>query len=126
MPISAYDLGMARAATTSDVFNAVAEPCRRDILGTLAGEECSVGDLAESLRLPQPVVSKHLAVLRAVQLVDVRNDGRRRVYRLVPSALLPMEEWLGGFRHLWTARLDRFEDVLAELRDDHGRSEPRR
>ncbi|WP_152364548.1 ArsR/SmtB family transcription factor [Microlunatus speluncae] len=112
---------MPRAATTSDVFNAVAEPCRREILGALAVEECSVGDLVGSLQLSQPVVSKHLAVLRAVRLVDVRNDGRRRVYRLVPTALLPMEEWLAGFRHLWSARLDRFDDVLAELRDDHDR-----
>lgn len=109
---------MARAATTSDVFNAVAEPCRREIVEALAVRERSVGDLADSLRLSQPVVSKHLAVLRTVDLVAVRNDGRRRVYRLNPSALLPMEQWLAGFRHLWAARLDRFDSILAELHAD--------
>lgn len=109
---------MARAATTSDVFNAVAEPCRRDIIDALASRESSVGELVRSLRLPQPVVSKHLAVLRAVDVVAVRSAGRQRVYRLVPSALLPIEQWLSGFRSLWSARLDRFEAVLDEVRAD--------
>ncbi|HLT60298.1 MAG TPA: metalloregulator ArsR/SmtB family transcription factor [Microlunatus sp.] len=109
---------MARAATTSDVFNAVAEPCRREIVQALAVRERSVGDLAQELELSQPVVSKHLAVLRAVDLVDSRTDGRHRIYRLVPSALLPMEEWLDGFRHLWRKRLERFDAVLVELRSE--------
>jgi DNA-binding transcriptional ArsR family regulator len=117
MSIVEYDRGMARAATTSDVFNAVAEPCRREIIGALAARERSVGELVETLRLPQPVVSKHLAVLRAVDLVGVRNDGRRRVYRLEPAALVPMEKWLSGLRRTWSDRFDRFDALLAELQD---------
>ncbi|GAA2094395.1 metalloregulator ArsR/SmtB family transcription factor [Microlunatus panaciterrae] len=114
---------MARAATTSDVFNAVAEPGRRDILDVLADGELSVGDLVSRLGLPQPVVSKHLAVLRAVDLVSVRVDGRSRLYRVNATALTPMYHWLTRFERLWSERLDRFEDVLAELREDNA---PRR
>jgi DNA-binding transcriptional ArsR family regulator len=106
---------MARAATTSDVFNAVAEPARRAILEALTDGEVSVGDLVSSLGLPQPIVSKHLAVLRAVDLVRVHVVGRSRLYRVNAAALTPMYHWLGSFQRLWNERLDRLDDVLAEL-----------
>ena len=115
MSIWEYDVFMARAATTSDVFNAVAEPARRAILEALTDGEVSVGDLVYSLVLPQPIVSKHLAVLRAVDLVRVHVVGRSRLYRVNAAALTPMYDWLGSFQRLWNERLDRLDDVLAEL-----------
>jgi DNA-binding transcriptional ArsR family regulator len=115
MSIWEYDVFMARAATTSDVFNAVAEPARRAILEALTDGEVSVGDLVYSLGLPQPIVSKHLAVLRAVDLVRVHVVGRSRLYRVNAAALTPMYDWLGSFQRLWNERLDRLDDVLAEL-----------
>jgi DNA-binding transcriptional ArsR family regulator len=106
---------MARAATTADVFNAVAETHRRDILVVLAGGEAAVGDLVERLRLTQPQVSKHLGVLRAVDLVRSRPVGRRHLYRVNAPALRPVHDWVSRFEAQWNERLDRLDDLLAEL-----------
>ena len=113
---------MARTATTADAFNAVAEASRRDLLDALGDGEATVNELVERLGLSQPQVSKHLAVLRAVGLVLVRADGRRRWYRVNGPALKPVHDWVGGFERTWNTRLDRLDDVLAELqtrRNDH-------
>src|SRR5688500_5392480 len=97
---------MARAATTTDAFNAVAEPRRREILDALGGGERSVNDLVAALGLPQPQVSKHLKVLREVGLVAVREDGRRRLYRVDGRPLKPIHDWIQGYERMWTARFD--------------------
>jgi DNA-binding transcriptional ArsR family regulator len=106
---------MARAATTADAFNAIAEARRRQILDVLADGERGVNDLAELLGLTQPLVSKHLRVLREVGLVGVREDGRQRLYRLHAESLKPVSDWLKNYERLWSARLNRLEDVLQEL-----------
>ncbi len=106
---------MARAATTTDAFNAVAEPRRRQILDLLAGGERPVNDLVRQLGLAQPLVSKHLRVLREVGLVDVRDDGRQRVYRLDGRPLKAIHDWVRNYERTWTERFDRLDDVLAEL-----------
>lgn len=106
---------MARAATTTDAFNAVAEPRRRQILDVIAGTEHSVTDLVRRLGLPQPLVSKHLRVLRETGLVVVRDDGRQRLYRLNGPALQPVYDWVRGFEQLWSERFARMDVVLAEL-----------
>jgi DNA-binding transcriptional ArsR family regulator len=106
---------MARAATTTDAFNAVAEPRRRQILDVIAGTELSVTDLVRRLGLPQPLVSKHLRVLRATGLVVARDDGRQRLYRLNGPALLPIYDWVRTFEQLWSERFARMDVVLAEL-----------
>ena len=112
---------MARAATTADTFNAVAEPRRRAILDVLAGGERPVNDLVAALGLAQPQVSKHLRVLREVGAVDVRDEGRRRLYRINGEALKPIHDWVSGFEQLWTERFDRFDDVLEDLkREEQG------
>ena len=116
MPISVYDLPMPRAATTTDAFNAVAEPRRRQILDALAGGELPVGALVVRLDLAQPQVSKHLRVLREVGLVDVRDEGRRRVYRLNASRLKPIHDWVQQYERAWSERFERLEAVLGELR----------
>src|SRR5919106_3338434 len=106
---------MARAATTSDAFNAVADPSRRALLDAMGVGEATVGELADRLGLRQPQVSKHLGVLRAVGLVLVRVDGRRRWYRVNGQALKPVHDWVRTFERTWDARLDRLDDLLAEL-----------
>lgn len=106
---------MARAATTTDAFNAVAEPRRREILDALSGGELAVGDLTELLGLAQPQVSKHLRVLREVGLVDVRDDGRRRLYRVNAEPLRAVHAWVGRYERLWNDRFDLIDDVLDEL-----------
>lgn len=112
---------MARAATTTDAFNAVAEPRRRQILDALAGGERAVNDLVHDLGLAQPQVSKHLKVLRDVGLVDVREDGRRRLYRMNGDALKPIHDWVAAHERLWTERFDELEAVLEELkREEEG------
>ena len=112
---------MARAATTTDTFNAIAEPRRRAILNVLAQGERSVNDLVAELGLAQPQVSKHLKVLREVGAVDVREDGRRRLYRINGEALKPIHDWVAGFERLWTERFDRLDDVLEDLkREEQG------
>jgi DNA-binding transcriptional ArsR family regulator len=107
---------MARAATTADAFNAVAEPRRREILDGLAAGERPVNDLVRALGLPQPQVSKHLRVLREVGAVDVREDGRRRLYRLNGEALKPIHDWVKPFEELWSERFDQLDAVLEELK----------
>ncbi|WP_461187503.1 ArsR/SmtB family transcription factor [Arthrobacter sp. Z4-13] len=107
---------MARAATTADAFNAIAEPRRREILDALVGGERPVGELVDLLGMAQPHVSRHLRVLREVGAVAVRDEGRQRVYRLNPQALKPIHEWVSGYRHLWEERLDLLEDVVEDLK----------
>lgn len=101
---------MARAATTSDAFNAVAEPRRREILELLAGQERSVGDLIAHLGLEQPSVSKHLGVLRRVGLVRVRRHGRQMLYQTNPDAIRPLYEWTKTFERLWAHQLLRIKE----------------
>ena len=108
---------MARAATTADAFNAVAEPRRRQILDALAGGERPVNDLVALLGLAQPLVSKHLRVLREVGLVEVRDEGRQRLYRLNAQPLKPIHDWVQTYQDLWTERFTRLDDVLTELKD---------
>jgi DNA-binding transcriptional ArsR family regulator len=101
---------MARAATTSDAFNAVAEPRRRDILSFLALQERPVGDIVESLGLEQSSVSKHLRVLREVGLVDVRREGRQMFYRTNAEAIRPLHEWTQTFERMWRHQLNRIKE----------------
>ncbi len=112
---------MARAATTTDAFNAVAEPRRRLILDVLVDGERPVNDLVARLRLAQPVVSKHLRVLREVGLVEVRDDGRHRMYRLNGERLKPIHDWVKNYEQSWSQRFDRLDDVLEEMKaEEHG------
>jgi DNA-binding transcriptional ArsR family regulator len=112
--------GMARAATTTDVFNAVAEPQRRAILDALAGDERSVGELVRVLDLPQPQVSKHLRVLREVGAVEVREQGRQRLYRVNGQALRPIHDWVRDYERLWSDRFDALDAVLDDLKAAEG------
>ena len=107
---------MARAATTADAFNAVAEPRRREILDVLAGGERPVNDLVDVLGMAQPQVSKHLRVLREVGAVDVRDQGRQRLYRLNGRALKPIHDWVKGYEQTWTERFEALDDVLDDLK----------
>jgi DNA-binding transcriptional ArsR family regulator len=111
---------MARAATTADAFNAVAEPRRRQILDVLVGGERPVNDLVALLGLAQPQVSKHLRVLREVGVVDVRNDGRHRLYRLNGHGLKPIHDWVKAYERSWSERFDQLDVVLAELKETEG------
>jgi DNA-binding transcriptional ArsR family regulator len=106
---------MARTATTADVFNAIAEQHRRDILDVLVDREVAVGELVEELRLEQTAVSKHLKVLRTVDLVRSRTDGRRRLYRLNGPALEPVQHWLERYTAAVNEHYDRLDDYLATL-----------
>ena len=106
---------MARSATTSDVFNAIAEADRRAILDLLIGGEKPVGAIVDDLSMSQPQVSKHLRVLSEVGLVRGRQDGRRRLYRLEPGRLAPMQAWLTKYERAMNDRLDRVDDYLNEL-----------
>ena len=101
---------MARAATTSDAFNAVAEPRRRDILSFLALQERPVGEIVASLGMEQPSVSKHLRVLREVGLVDVRREGRQMFYRTNAEAIRPLHEWTQTFERMWRYQLARIKE----------------
>ena len=117
---------MARAATTADAFNAVAEPRRRELLDALADGERPVNDLVRLLGLAQPQVSKHLRVLREVGAVEVREDGRRRLYRLNGRALKPIHDWVKEYEQTWAERFERLDDVLEELKreeEGHGDDE---
>src|SRR6266704_394946 len=107
---------MARAATTADAFNAVAEPRRRQILDALAEGERPVNDLVQVLGLSQPQVSKHLRVLREVGAVDVRDQGRQRLYRLNGRALKPIHDWVKDYERSWSESFDRLDIVLEELK----------
>ena len=101
---------MPRAATSSDVFNAVAEPQRRAILEFLAGDERPVSEIVDALELAQPSVSKHLKVLREVGLVRARRDGRQVLYRTNAAELRPLHEWAGMFERLWRGQLSRIKE----------------
>ena len=107
---------MARAATTSDAFNAIAEPQRREILVLLQGGERSVTDLARDLGMTQPQASKHLRVLREVRLVRVRGAGKQRLYGLDVRGLRPIHEWVGGFERFWSESFDRLDEYVQELK----------
>lgn len=109
---------MARTPTTTDAFNAVAEPHRRALLDALGDGEATVGDLVERLGLSQPQVSKHLGVLREVDLVVARVDGKRRWYRINGDALRPIHEWVRNFERTWNQKLDRLDDLLVELQSE--------
>lgn len=112
---------MARAATTTDAFNAVAEPRRREILDLLTEGERPVNDLVTLLGMAQPQVSKHLRVLREVGLVDVRDHGRQRMYRLNGEPLKPIHDWIKNYERTWNERFDAMDDVLDELkREEEG------
>jgi len=115
MPISEYDRAVARASTTSDVFNAIAEADRREILDVLITGEKGVGAIVSELSMSQPQVSKHLRVLSEVGLVRCRAEGRRRLYRLEPARLRPLRDWLANYEQAWNDRLDRIDDYLQEL-----------
>jgi DNA-binding transcriptional ArsR family regulator len=108
---------MARAATTTDAFNAVAEPRRRQILDVLAGGERPVNDLVALVGLAQPQVSKHLKVLREVGLVSARDEGRQRLYRLNGQPLKPIHDWVKGYERTWSDRFEALDAVLEELKD---------
>ncbi len=101
---------MPRASTTSDAFNAVAEPRRRDILSLLGSQERPVNDIVATLNLPQPSVSKHLRVLLEVGLVDVRREGRQMFYRTNAQAIKPLHEWAGTFERYWAHQLARVKE----------------
>ncbi len=120
MLISAYHVGMARARTTADAFNAVAEPRRRQILDVLADGERPVNDLVTALGLAQPQVSKHLRVLREVGAVRVRDEGRQRLYRLDADALKPIHDWVSSYERFWTERFDQLDGVLDDLKAGGG------
>ena len=111
---------MARAATTTDAFNAVAEPRRRRLLDLLAAGERSVNDLVALSGQAQPQVSKHLKVLREVGLVEVRDEGRRRLYRLNGDPLKPIHDWVKNYERLWSERFEALDEVLEELKRKEG------
>jgi len=109
---------MARAATTSDVFNAIAEPQRREILMLLRAGERPVTELARELGMTQPRASKHLRVLREVGLVRDRRAGKQRLYGLDAHGLRPVHEWTGGFEQFWNARFDRLNEYVQNLEQE--------
>ena len=116
MSISEYVGSVARASTTSDAFNAVADVHRREILDVLITGEKAVGAIVENLSMSQPRVSKHLRVLTEVGLVSGRAEGRRRLYRLEPEHLRPLHDWMAKYERAMNDRLDRMDDYIRELR----------
>jgi len=123
MSITEYVGPVARSSTTSDVFNAIAEAHRREILDALMAGEKAVGTIVNDLSMSQPQVSKHLRVLSEVGLVRCRAEGRRRLYRLEPARLRPLHEWLAKYERAWNDRLDRVEDYLKELQHKESSSD---
>jgi DNA-binding transcriptional ArsR family regulator len=115
MPITEYDGKVARSSTTSDVFNAIAETHRREVLDALIEGEKAVGAIVDDLSMTQPQVSKHLRVLSEVGLVTCRAEGRRRLYRLQPGCLQPLREWMVKYELVWNDQMDRMDDYLQEL-----------
>src|SRR5580692_7415306 len=115
MPISEYDGRVARSSTTSDVFNAIAEAYRREVLDVLMTGEKAVGEIVSTLSMSQPQVSKHLRVLSEVGLVRCRAEGRRRLYRLEPAHLQPFRDWLAKYERAVNERLDRMDAYLKEV-----------
>ena len=125
MPIWACNVtALARAATTTDAFNAVAEPRRRAILDVLAGGERPVNDLVHELGLAQPQVSKHLRVLREVGAVDVRDEGRQRLYSLNGHALKPIHDWVKAYERTWAERFEQLDVVLDDLKKEQQGDDP--
>ena len=120
MPIWEYIETVARSSTTADVFNAVADMHRREILDTLITGEKAVGAIANDLSMSQPQVSKHLRVLSEVGLVTCRAEGRRRLYRLEPALLRPLHDWVAKYEQALNDRLDRMDDYLKELQEQGG------
>src|SRR3954451_8156361 len=114
---------MARAATTSDVFNAIAEPQRRQILVLLRAGERPVTEVAQELGMTQPGASKHLRVLREVGLVQDRNAGKQRLYGLDARELRPVHEWVGGFEQFWNDSFDRLDAYVRDLKQAKRRSD---
>ena len=114
---------MARSSTTSDVFNAIGEAHRREILDTLIAGEKAVGTIVNDLSLSQPQVSKHLRVLSEVGLVSCRAEGRRRLYSLEPARLRPFHDWLAKYEQTWNERMDRMDDYLKDLRQKESRGD---
>lgn len=106
---------MARAATNTDAFNAIAEPRRREIVDLIGDGELSVNEIVDAMPISQPQVSKHLKVLTEVGVLKARADGRRRIYRLDATALLPVYDWVSEFERLWNDRFDRFDNYLDEV-----------
>jgi DNA-binding transcriptional ArsR family regulator len=123
MPITEYVRPVARASTTSDVFNAIAEADRREILDALMAGEKAVGTLVNDLSMSQPQVSKHLRVLSEVGLVRCRAEGRHRLYRLEPARLRPLHQWLAKYEQAMNDRLDRVDAYLQELQDKESASD---
>ena len=123
MPISEYDGDVARSSTTSDVFNAIGEARRREILDTLIAGEKAVGTIVTDVSMSQPQVSKHLRVLSEVGLVRCRAEGRRRLYRLEPARLRPFHDWLAKYERSWNERMDRMDDYHKELQEKEIRSD---
>ncbi|MUM19482.1 winged helix-turn-helix transcriptional regulator [Mycobacterium sp. CBMA271] len=109
---------MARTPTTADAFNAIAEAGRRELLGAIGTGEVTVNELVARTHMGQPQVSKHLSVLRAVDLVRVRSHGRHRFYRVNGAALRPVHDWVAAFERTWNERLDRLDDLLTELKEE--------
>jgi DNA-binding transcriptional ArsR family regulator len=120
MPIWEYDGAVARSSTTSDVFNAIAEAHRREILDALIAGERAVGAIVNDVSMSQPQVSKHLRVLSEVGLVSSRPEGRRHLYRVEPERLRPLHEWVAKYEQAWNERLDRMDDYLKELQQEGG------
>ena len=114
---------MARSSTTLDVFNAIGEERRRDILDTLIAGEKAVGTIVNDLSMSQPQVSKHLRVLSEVGLVSCRAEGRRRLYSLEPARLRPFHDWLAKYEQTWNERMDRMDDYLKDLRQKESRGD---
>jgi DNA-binding transcriptional ArsR family regulator len=123
VPISEYDARVARSSTTADVFNAIGDAHRREILDALIAGEKAVGAIVTDLPMSQPQVSKHLRVLSRVGLVRCRAEGRRRLYSLEPGRLRPMHEWLARYERVWNERLDRMDDYLKELQQKESGSD---
>jgi DNA-binding transcriptional ArsR family regulator len=117
-----YSPPMPRASTTSDAFNAVAEPRRRDILAYLALQERPVGDIVATLGLEQPSVSKHLRVLREVGLVRVRRDGRQMLYQTNADAIKPLHDWTSKFERFWDHHLLRIKERAERKASDDSQS----
>ena len=117
---------MARAATTSDVFNAIAEPRRREIIELLAGGHArAVGDLVNALHIPQPAVSKHLGVLRKVGIVTVARQGQHRLYQLNAQELKPVHDWVKNFERFWSHHVDRIKERAERMAKERAAAQPR-
>ena len=112
-----YIEAVAHSSTAPDVFNAIARPDRREVLDTLITGEKAVGTIVHDLSMSQPQVSKHLRVLSEVGLVSCRAEGRRRLYRLEPARLQPLQDWMAKHEQAWNERLDRMDDHLKELQE---------